>query len=76
MCKPVYTKITSIMRTELDIIAQRNYAYDQGKAEGEAEGEARGEEKGMKRLAEQLVALGVSPEIIQEAKDLLANEAS
>ena len=76
MTKEQYTKITSIMRTELDIIAQRNYAYDQGKAEGEAEGEARGEEKGMKRLAEQLVALGVSPEIIQEAKDSLANEAS
>ena len=49
----MWIKYERIMRTELDIIAEKNYARETGKAEGHAEGHAEGLAEGKaKGLAE------------------------
>ena len=48
-------EVTHIMRTELDRIAENEYAC----REGYKEGEAAGMEKGMEELSRQLIKLGV-----------------
>ena len=52
-------EVTHIMRTELDRIAENEYARKQG--------EASGIEKGKEELAKQLLRMGVSAETIQKA---------
>ena len=52
-------EVTHIMRTELDRIAENEYARKQG--------EAAGIEKGKEELAKQLLRLGVPAETIQKA---------
>ena len=59
-------QVSEIMRTELDRIAENNYAREQGKAEGKAE-EAR-------RAARKLQELGVDIAIISQATDLTPEE--
>lgn len=54
------------MTTELDIIAQRNYAIQQSKAEGKAEGKA--------ETARNLKGMGVDPETISKATGLSLDE--
>ena len=51
---------THIMRTELDRIAENEYARKEGYKEGEAAGMAKGKEE----LAKRLLRMGVSPETI------------
>ena len=52
-------QVSTIMRTELDRIAENNYALEKGRAEGKAEG--------MAEMAVRLRALGVKEELIQAA---------
>ena len=52
-------EVTHIMRTELDRIAENEYARKQG--------EAAGIEKGKEELAKQLLRMGVPAETIQQA---------
>lgn len=54
------------MTTELDIIAQRNYAIQQSRAEGRAEGRA--------ETARKLKEMNVDPEIISKATGLSLDE--
>lgn len=64
------TKVQSIMRTELDIIAQRNWAREEGLAEGKAQGRAQAEEEAeakQKEFIERLRSLGVEDALIQQA---------
>lgn len=58
------------MTTELDIIAQNNYARQQSRAEGLAEGRVVGRAEGEKETARKLRELGVDPEIISKATGL------
>ena len=68
-------KVSEIMRTELDRIAENNYAREQGlkqgHASGLAEGMAEGMEKGMEKERESLIAalrkVGVSEDMIDAA---------
>ena len=64
-------QVSTIMRTELDRIAENNYALEkgraEGKAEGMAEGRAEGKAEGMAEMAVRLRALGVKEELIQAA---------
>ena len=50
------------MRTELDIIAQKDYAVKQGRAEGEAKGRAEGEAKGRAEVAKAMLKDGMALE--------------
>ena len=63
------------MRTELDIIAQKDFAVKQGEARGRAEGRAEGKAEVAKAMLaqseplEKIVAYtGLSPEEIQKLK--------
>ena len=75
-------QVTQIMRTELDRIAENNFARKQGLAEGLAEGLARGEAKGRaegraeekRQTAKSLKELGVDLSIIQQATGLSAED--
>ena len=62
--------VTSIMRTELDRIAENEYARKEGVKQGREQG--REEEK--KVMAKRLRDLGVDPQIIQEATGLTREE--
>ena len=66
-------KVTSIMRTELDRIAENNYARKEGHKQGFAEGM----EKGMEKLvsaAKKFKDLGVDMSIIEQATGLTQEE--
>ena len=66
-------KVTSIMRTELDRIAENNYARKEGHKQGFAEGM----EKGMEKLvsaAKKFKDLGVDISIIEQATGLTQEE--
>lgn len=68
----------AIMTTELDIIAQKNFAREEGHAEGFAEGRAEGKAEG-KELAQKSIALKMlqsrlSPEAISEYTGLSVDE--
>ena len=71
-------QVTQIMRTELDRIAENNFARKQGLAEGLAEGLTRGEAKGRaeekRQTAKSLKELGVDLSIIQQATGLSAED--
>lgn len=62
--------VTSIMRTELDRIAENEYARKQGMKIGREEG--REEERAV--MAQRLMDLGVDPQIIQQATGLNQEE--
>lgn len=59
-----------VMRTELDIIAEKNYARETGRAEGRAEGAA----KTSREIAAKMLAMGLSPEQISQATGLTDEE--
>ncbi len=71
-------KYESIMRTEIDIIAQKAWAREEGKAEGRAEGlaeglaegEAKGAEDKARSIARSLRNMQLSPEQIAKATGL------
>ena len=50
------------MRTELDIIAQKDYAVKQGEARGRAEGEAKGRAEGKAEVAKAMLKDGMALE--------------
>ncbi|MBR0174461.1 MAG: hypothetical protein IJQ22_03005 [Bacteroidales bacterium] len=66
------------MRTELDIIAEKNYAREtglaeglaEGRAEGLAEGRAEGEAAKAKAIAKKLLAMGLPIEQVAEGTGL------
>ena len=68
-------EVTQIMRTELDRIAENEYARkeglkqgrEEGREEGYKKGEAAGIEKGKEELAKQLLSMGIPVETIQQA---------
>ncbi|MBQ6910914.1 MAG: hypothetical protein IJQ35_01970 [Bacteroidales bacterium] len=66
------------MRTELDRIAENNFARKQGLAEGLARGEAKGRAEGRaeekRQTAKSLKELGVDLSIIQQATGLSAED--
>ena len=59
------TEYDIVMRTELDIIAEKNYARETGHAEGRAEGLAEGKTEARKEIAERMKAEGLSEDLIQ-----------
>ena len=71
-------QVTQIMRTELDRIAENNFARKQGLAEGLARGEAKGRAEGRaeekRQTAKSLKELGVDLSIIQQATGLSAED--
>ena len=71
-------KVTSIMRTELDRIAENEYARKQGVKQGLEQGVKRGLEQGRaeesRRMALKLRELGVDSAIIQQATGLNPKE--
>jgi predicted transposase/invertase (TIGR01784 family) len=62
------------MRTELDIIAQTDYAVRQGRAEGKAEGLAEGEVKGKAEVAKAMLKNGLSVEMVMSCTGLSKEE--
>ena len=52
------------MRTELDIIAERQFAVDQGREQGREEGREEGRKQEKEEIIAKLQSLGVSPEVI------------
>ena len=69
-------QVTSIMRTELDRIAENNYARKEGHKQGFAEGMEKGMEKQARLDAQKLKELGVDVPIIAEATGLSQEEIS
>ena len=67
-------QVTQIMRTELDRIAENNFARKQGLAEGLARGEAKGRAEEKRQTAKSLKELGVDLSIIQQATGLSAED--
>ena len=71
-------QVTQIMRTELDRIAENNFARKQGLAEGLARGEAKGRAEGRaeekRQTAKNFKELGVDLSIIQQATGLSAED--
>ncbi len=55
-------QVTQIMRTELDRIAENNFARKQGLAEGLARGEAKGRAEGRAEMVREMSAAGLSME--------------
>ncbi len=66
------------MRTELDIIAQKDYAVKQGEARGRAEGEAKGraegEAKGRAEVAKAMLKNGLTVEMVMSCTGLSKKE--
>ncbi len=58
------------MRTEIDIIAQKAWVREEGKAEGLAEGEAKGREEGRNEVARNLKEMGLPVDQIVKATGL------
>ena len=63
-------KYESIMRTEIDIIAQKAWAREEGRAEGFNEGEAKGAEDKARSIARNFRDMGIPPEQIAKATGL------
>ena len=71
-----------VMRTELDIIAEKNYAREtghaaglaEGLAEGRAKGIAEGRAKALQETAAKMLAMGLSPEQASQATGLAVEE--
>ena len=62
------------MRTELDIIAERQFAVEQAEARGEARGEVRGEAKQKAEIAKAMLADKVAPEVVAKYTGLTLEE--
>ena len=58
------------MRTELDIIAQKDYAVKQGRAEGRAEGKAEGKAE----VAKAMLKNGLTVEMVMSCTGLSKKE--
>ena len=58
------------MRTELDIIAQKDYAVKQGRAEGEAKGRAEGKAE----VAKAMLKNGLTVEMVMSCTGLSKKE--
>lgn len=69
-------KVTSIMRTELDRIAENNFARNKGFAEGMEKGMEKGREEGARLTAKNLKGLGVDASIIAKATGLSPEEVA
>ena len=69
------TKYETYMRTELDIIAEKAYARDEGLAEGRAEGEAKGRAAGLKEGRAEAEAKGREA-LLEAARRMLAEGLS
>ena len=67
-------EVTSIMRTELDRIAENEYARKEGVKQGREEGRAEGREEEKRAMAQRFRDLGVDPKIVQEATGLSQEE--
>ncbi|MBQ6954002.1 MAG: PD-(D/E)XK nuclease family transposase, partial [Bacteroidales bacterium] len=67
-------QVSEIMRTELDRIAENNYAREQGLKQGLAEGKAEGKAEEKKITAKNLRELKVDPAIIAKATGLSVEE--
>ena len=67
-------QVTQIMRTELNRIAENNFARKQGLAEGLARGEAKGRAEEKRQTAKNFKELGVDLSIIQQATGLSAED--
>lgn len=67
-------QVTKIMRTELDRIAENNYARNEGFAEGEAKGKAEGKAETLRDNARAFRELGVDVAIIAQATGLSEEE--
>ena len=62
------------MRTELDIIAQTDYAVKQGEARGRAEGEAKGRAEGKAEVAKAMLKNDLPVETIMACTGLSREE--
>ena len=62
------------MRTELDIIAQMDYAVRQGEARGEVRGEARGKAEGKAEVAKAMLKNGLPVEMVMSCTGLSKKE--
>ena len=62
------------MRTELDIIAQTDYAVKQGEARGRAEGEAKGRAEGKAEVAKAMLKNDLPVETIMACTGLSKEE--
>ena len=69
-------KVTNIMRTELDRIAENNFARNKGFAEGMEKGMEKGREEGARLTAKNLKGLGVDASIIAKATGLSPEEVA
>ena len=67
-------QVTKIMRTELDRIAENNYARNEGFAEGEVKGKAEGKAETLRDNARAFRELGVDVAIIAQATGLSEEE--
>ena len=67
-------QVSEIMRTELDRIAENNYAREQGLKQGLAEGQAKGKAEAERATAKKLRELKVKPAIISQATGLSEEE--
>ncbi|MBO4341198.1 MAG: hypothetical protein J5835_07210, partial [Bacteroidales bacterium] len=67
-------KYDKLMTTELDIIAQQQFAHNKGLEEGIAKGQAEGETKAKRAMAAKFKELGVAVSIISEATGLTKEE--
>ena len=63
-------EVTSIMRTELDRIAENEYARKEGMKIGREEGRQEGREEEKRAMAHKLSALGVDVQLIEQATGL------
>ena len=68
------TDYESFMRTELDIIAEKNFARESGLAEGLAEGRAEGEKDRQLKVARTMISFGESDERIAAFTELSSEE--
>ena len=68
------TEYEIVMRNELDIIAEKNYAREEGRTEGMAKGEAKGRAENSREIAGKLQAMGMSVEDIVKATGLSKEE--
>jgi hypothetical protein len=64
------TEYEIVMRNELDIIAEKNYAREEGRVEGRAEGKS----KASLEIAEKLLQEGIPIEVVQRATGLSKEE--
>ena len=67
-------QVSEIMRTELDRIAENNYAREQGLQQGREEGKAEGQAVMLKENVQKLLAFGLPPEDIAKALGLTMEE--